>query len=82
MGARFKHQTNRFSLKLIREAKRKERIGENRMKLLYDYIYPNGKLQERQESLLTYCHEFGPGFLDNLIKSQAPVGNSFILMFY
>jgi len=82
MGARFKHQTNQFSLKLIREAKRKERIGENRIEQLFKYVYPNGKLQERQESLLTYFHEFGSGFIDDLIESQDPTGNSFVLMFY
>lgn len=82
LGTRFLNQTNRFSLKLIREAKRKARVHEDRIIDLFKYVYPDGKLQERRESLFTYLFEIGPEVLDDLKNEDHPLGNSFAILFY
>lgn len=82
LGTRFLSQTNRYSLKLIREAKRKARVHEDRIVDLFAYVYPEGKLQERRESVFTYLFQIGPEILNDLKNEDHPLGDSFVILFY
>jgi bacillithiol synthase len=81
-GVRIKDQANRLSKKLIREAKRRERINGNRIGKLYDHMYPGGTLQERKESLIGIITQHGKSSISELMSNQEFLGKSFIVITY
>lgn len=81
-GVRMKDQAERLSKKLIREAKRKERINGNRIGKLYEHLYPGGSLQERKESLVGLITNHGKSSISELLKHQDVLGNSFVILMY
>jgi bacillithiol biosynthesis cysteine-adding enzyme BshC len=82
LSARLNRDLDRFSKKLIREAKRKERNTENRIGQLYEQLYPAGTLQERKESVIGFIKQNGLNFLSDLLIEQNPIGNKFIVLLY
>lgn len=79
---RMKHQLNNLSQKLIREAKKKERVADARMLRLHQHVFPGGSLQERKESYFTFFLRHGNGILADLMTNHPPLGAHFIVVAY
>lgn len=82
MKQRFMHQTQRFALKLIREAKKKERTGEHRVHEIYDHLHPNNSLQERVYCLPHFLEHYSFQLLGDLIKHMEPEGKHMLVFKY
>ena len=79
-GVRLLHQTDRLAAKFIREARKHESESLARIRALFTELYPDGKLQERKETIFTYMLLHGSEILDELLECQSPIGNEFIML--
>jgi bacillithiol biosynthesis cysteine-adding enzyme BshC len=66
--------------KIIRAAKKKNENDVNKIRKVKEKLFPDGKLQERQTSALTYLLQWGPEFIDILLKNLNPLDKKFILL--
>ncbi len=66
--------------KIIRAAKKKNEIEVNRIKKLKDRLFPNGKLQEREVSVLSFLVNMGTDFIDMLQKNLDPLEKQFTIL--
>jgi uncharacterized protein YllA (UPF0747 family) len=74
-GLRLLHQTDRLAAKFVREARKHESERLQRIRALFADLYPEGKLQERKETIITYLLLHGFDILDELLAQQNPIGN-------
>jgi uncharacterized protein YllA (UPF0747 family) len=75
-----KTQLDKFSKKLIRAQKRQSFVSINRLHALLDHVFPNGSLQERTESVVTFIHRHGFVILDELMENIDPFENRFLTL--
>ncbi len=79
MQVRMKKQLDNFQKKLIREARKKESIGLNQIRSVYQTIFPNGALNERSESLFSFMSSEHSALLKALLAAMSPTGNLLIM---
>jgi bacillithiol biosynthesis cysteine-adding enzyme BshC len=79
-GVRLLHQTDRLAAKFVREARKHESESLARIRALFADLYPDGKLQERKETIFTFMLLHGSEILDELLECQSPIGNEFIVL--
>ena len=79
-GLRLLHQTDRLAAKFVREARKHESERLQRIRALFADLYPDGKLQERKETIFTFMLLHGSEILDELLECQSPIGNEFIVL--
>lgn len=77
---RLEAQMERFSLKLIRQQKKKSEIEMQQIESLLAYANPGGTLQERKESIATLIQRFGFGILDELIEIMHVENEGFLVL--
>ncbi|MEZ5172378.1 MAG: bacillithiol biosynthesis cysteine-adding enzyme BshC, partial [Bacteroidia bacterium] len=82
MKQRFLHQTERFALKLIREAKKKERTGDYRVHEIYAHLHPNNSLQERVYCIPHFLEEYSFQLLGDLTNHMVPEGKHMLIFKY
>jgi bacillithiol biosynthesis cysteine-adding enzyme BshC len=79
---RIHHTIDAFSEKLIREAKKHNDIEVLRLNELFKHMYPEGSLQERKESIVTFVLRHGLHVIDDLLSVCDPVHNRFVVLQY
>jgi uncharacterized protein YllA (UPF0747 family) len=77
---RLEAQIERFSLKLIRQQKKKSEIEMQQISDLLEYASPGGTLQERKESIATIIQRLGFGILDELIENMSVENEGFLVL--
>jgi bacillithiol biosynthesis cysteine-adding enzyme BshC len=77
---RLEAQMERFSLKLIRQQKKKSEIEMQQISDLLEYASPGGTLQERKESIATLIQRFGFSILDELIENMRVENEGFLVV--
>ena len=66
--------------KIIRSLKKKNDIEVNQIRKVKEKLFPAGKLQEREESFLTYYLQWGSPFIDLLKDNFNPLEKEFIIL--
>ena len=77
---RLEAQLERFSLKLIRQQKKKSAIEMQQIEELLNHFSPGGTLQERKESIATLIQRFGFEIIDTLIENMTVENNGFLIL--
>jgi uncharacterized protein YllA (UPF0747 family) len=77
---RLEAQIERFSLKLIRQQKKKSEIEMQQIESLLAYANPGGTLQERKESIATIIQRFGFSILDELVENMSADNEGFLVV--
>ncbi|MFN4123102.1 MAG: bacillithiol biosynthesis cysteine-adding enzyme BshC [Flavobacteriales bacterium] len=77
---RWQRELNNFSQKLLRAEKRKEQDAIRRIDELLGELFPQGKLQERHHTLLSYFIDYGHGFIKMLLQELDPLDGRFVLI--
>ena len=66
--------------KTIRSMKRKNETGISQVKNLKDKLFPDGKLQERVDTMIPYFLKWGDEFIPQLIKILDPLQKKFLIL--
>ena len=66
--------------RMLKSAKSKQEITINRIKKLYDNLFPLNSLQERKENFLPMYVDHGKAFVDYLIEEFDPLDKQFIII--
>ena len=77
---RLEAQIERFSLKLIRQQKKKSEIEMQQISDLLEYASPGGTLQERKESIASLIQRFGFSILDELVENMSADNEGFLVV--
>ena len=66
--------------RIRRSEKKKHETAVNQVRKLKEKLFPENKLQERHENLLTYYSKYGDDFLAELIRHTNPFEKKFIIL--
>lgn len=66
--------------KLKKAHKQKQEVQLRQLKALYDKLFPNDKLQEREESIVPALAQWGPDWIALLIRHLNPIETEFLLL--
>ena len=66
--------------KIIRSLKKKNEIEVNQIRKIKEKLFPSGKLQEREETLLLYYLKWGTEFIETLKENLDPLEKEFIIL--
>ena len=66
--------------KLVKASKSQSEIEMNRIRKLYQYIFPDQSLQERKSNFLGIYAEWGPEFIQSLVQNMDPFDRNFLLI--
>jgi len=64
--------------RLLQAQKKKLKDQVERLTQLYESLFPEEKLQERQLNFTTFYLEFGPYFIPNLMQAFDPLGQNLV----
>lgn len=78
--ARIRKQLVNLEKKMLRAEKRKMQDQVQRIINLKNSIFPDYKLQERQDNFVGYYAALGPQYLDVLYNNIAPLRNQFLVI--
>lgn len=77
---RISNSLHALEQKIVRAVKKKNEVDINRIRKLKDRLFPEGKLQEREVSGLSFLLNRGPEFLDALINNMDPLEKQFLIL--
>ncbi len=66
--------------KLIRSLKKKNETEINQLKKLKEKLFPNGNLQEREDTMIPYFLKWGRTFIEGLTENMNPLKKEFVIL--
>lgn len=66
--------------KLIRSLKKKNETEINQLKKLKEKLFPNGNLQEREDTMIPYFLKWGRTFIEGLTENMNPLKKKFVIL--
>ena len=71
---------NNLESKILKAEKKKFEIKTNQIRGVKSKLFPNGKLQERHDNIISFWMKYGFEFVDVLKSKMDPFGNKFTIL--
>ena len=79
-GTKMEKSLDNIEKRMLKAAKSQAEIRINRIRNIYDKLFPNQSLQERKENFLSIYVKLGDEFLDFLVEHLNPLDKRFLVI--